>query len=322
MRHTLKTAILLMPVIAEPTVEVPVVERHWRSWGRRVRVVDLLLAAALLLALLIPITTLADDNLRTCLDGRYPSLCDKSRLAPDQRQRAEVAELRANLETCLSGKYTSLCRHQLLTPDETRRVEEAERRENLRVCLLGKYTSLCQHRLLTANDAGRVREAERRENLRVCLTGKYKSLCDHAQLSISEAQSVEAAERAENRLVCLSGQYPGLCEKRLLSEEDQEQAQAAEAAQASSIPARAERQKPAENRQVPHGRSVACVESSIMKPTPFMGNSGEVFVLLDGSVWEVGAGEYNYLYEYYPNVTICGFQLSLDNQTLDVMRIR
>jgi hypothetical protein len=48
----------------------------------------------------------------------------------------------------------------------------------------------------------------------------------------------------------------------------------------------------------------ACYESSIMSPTPFMGNNGEIFKLADGSIWEVKY-EYEYLYEYYPTVTIC-----------------
>ena len=48
----------------------------------------------------------------------------------------------------------------------------------------------------------------------------------------------------------------------------------------------------------------ACYESSIMSPQPFMGNDGEIFKLADGSVWEVNY-EYEYLYEYYPNITAC-----------------
>ena len=47
-----------------------------------------------------------------------------------------------------------------------------------------------------------------------------------------------------------------------------------------------------------------CYESTIMSPTPFMGNNGEIFKLADGSIWEVKY-EYEYLYEYYPKVTIC-----------------
>ena len=47
-----------------------------------------------------------------------------------------------------------------------------------------------------------------------------------------------------------------------------------------------------------------CFDSTITSPSPFMGNSGEIFKLLDGTVGEVGA-EYEYLYEYYPSVTVC-----------------
>ncbi len=47
-----------------------------------------------------------------------------------------------------------------------------------------------------------------------------------------------------------------------------------------------------------------CYESSILSPTPFMGNNGEIFKLADGSIWEVKY-EYEYLYEYYPDVVIC-----------------
>jgi hypothetical protein len=47
-----------------------------------------------------------------------------------------------------------------------------------------------------------------------------------------------------------------------------------------------------------------CYESSIVSPSPFMGNNGEIFKLADGSFWEVKY-EYEYLYEYYPSVVIC-----------------
>ncbi|WGG52163.1 hypothetical protein [Rugamonas sp. DEMB1] len=47
-----------------------------------------------------------------------------------------------------------------------------------------------------------------------------------------------------------------------------------------------------------------CYESSIVSPTPFMGNNGEIFKLADGSVWEVKY-EYEYMYEYNPDVIIC-----------------
>jgi len=44
-------------------------------------------------------------------------------------------------------------------------------------------------------------------------------------------------------------------------------------------------------------------KAQIMKPTPFMGNNGEVFQLSDGSVWEVQFS-YEYLYAYYPEILI------------------
>lgn len=47
-----------------------------------------------------------------------------------------------------------------------------------------------------------------------------------------------------------------------------------------------------------------CYESSIISPSPFMGNNDEIFKLSDGSVWEVKY-EYEYLYEYYPSIIIC-----------------
>ena len=70
------------------------------------------------------------------------------------------------------------------------------------------------------------------------------------------------------------------------------------------------------------GTDAACYESSIMVPTPFMGNDGEIFRLLDGSLWEVKY-EYEYLYEYYPDVVVCPARgtLVIDGKTLNVVRI-
>lgn len=48
----------------------------------------------------------------------------------------------------------------------------------------------------------------------------------------------------------------------------------------------------------------ACYESSIVTPSPFMGNNGEVFKLADGSIWEVKY-EYEYMYEYSTDVVVC-----------------
>ena len=50
-----------------------------------------------------------------------------------------------------------------------------------------------------------------------------------------------------------------------------------------------------------------------------MGNDGEIFKLDDGSLWEVKY-EYEYMYEYYPNVIICPSKgkLVVDGKSLNV----
>ncbi len=47
-----------------------------------------------------------------------------------------------------------------------------------------------------------------------------------------------------------------------------------------------------------------CYSSIIRSPSPFLGNHGEITKLADGSLWEIQY-EYEYMYEYYPNVTVC-----------------
>ena len=47
-----------------------------------------------------------------------------------------------------------------------------------------------------------------------------------------------------------------------------------------------------------------CYKDSIVSPSPFMGNNDEIFKLASGSLWQV-MYEYEYLYEYYPNIIIC-----------------
>jgi hypothetical protein len=66
-------------------------------------------------------------------------------------------------------------------------------------------------------------------------------------------------------------------------------------------------------------RNDSCFSSMIQSPTPFMGNSGEIFKLSDGTIGEVGA-EYEYLYEYYPSVTVCPTRsiLILNGKSLDI----
>jgi hypothetical protein len=64
----------------------------------------------------------------------------------------------------------------------------------------------------------------------------------------------------------------------------------------------------------------ACFESSILSPAPFMGNNGEVFKLADGSLWEVKY-EYEYLYEYFPNVVVCLGTILVGGKSLNVQRL-
>ena len=69
--------------------------------------------------------------------------------------------------------------------------------------------------------------------------------------------------------------------------------------------------------------SSSCYESQIMKPAPFLGNHDEIFVLSDGSIWTVQF-EYEYMYEYYPSITVCegkGF-IIVDDKKLSVQRLR
>jgi hypothetical protein len=66
-----------------------------------------------------------------------------------------------------------------------------------------------------------------------------------------------------------------------------------------------------------------CYESTILSPTPFMGNNGEIFRLSDGSLWEVKY-EFEYLYEYYPNVVICPSRgkLAIKGKVLNVEKVK
>lgn len=65
-----------------------------------------------------------------------------------------------------------------------------------------------------------------------------------------------------------------------------------------------------------------CYESSITKPTPFMGNNDEIFQLSDGSTWEVKY-EYEYMYAYSPQVVICpsAQTLHIDGKKLSVHQL-
>ena len=56
--------------------------------------------------------------------------------------------------------------------------------------------------------------------------------------------------------------------------------------------------------QTKSGHADTCYASSVINPSPFMGNDGEIFQLADGSLWIVKY-EYEYLYEYFPRIIIC-----------------
>ncbi|WP_019364960.1 hypothetical protein JQR88_25215 (plasmid) [Pseudomonas luteola] len=62
-----------------------------------------------------------------------------------------------------------------------------------------------------------------------------------------------------------------------------------------------------------------CFQASILSPSPFMGNDGEIFKIDDGSMWQVKY-EYEYLYEYNPDVVICPSQgrMIIGKSTLNI----
>jgi hypothetical protein len=136
----------------------------------------------------------SEQNLQTCLSGKYPALCDYSRLTPEQVREAQAAELRENLRVCITGKYPALCKHSKLTPEQAALVQEVERAENLRVCSSGKYPALCRHDLLSLQELTQVRNAERAENLRVCMDGRYPALCNRSLLTPKQAKDTVEAE--------------------------------------------------------------------------------------------------------------------------------
>ena len=141
------------------------------------------------------------DNLSDCLDGRYPSLCNRTNLTPAQLKRINEAQHRANLQSCLDGRYPSLCDHGNLTIDEVDRVSKAEHVANLSVCLDGRYPPLCRHGDLTSGEADRVHKAEHAANLSVCLDGRYPPLCRHADLTADEQKRVGQVEAKHPQVV-------------------------------------------------------------------------------------------------------------------------
>lgn len=67
----------------------------------------------------------------------------------------------------------------------------------------------------------------------------------------------------------------------------------------------------------------ACYKTSVMNPSPLMGNHGEVFKTQEGALFEV-FGSYEYLYAYYPDVTICPSRgkMFVEGKTVNIRSLR
>ena len=65
-----------------------------------------------------------------------------------------------------------------------------------------------------------------------------------------------------------------------------------------------------------------CYKSTIVSPTPFTGNHGEVFSLDDGTLWKVKYERENFQ-EYSPNVIICPKRgdLEINGKKLNVIHL-
>jgi hypothetical protein len=186
-----------------------------------------------------------------------------------------------NLVTCHSGRYPRLCKREWLTPEELKKSEAAERRENLNVCLTGRYTSLCNRAKLTPDETHQVIEAEKRENLKKCLTGRYKTLCKKHLLSEAELKQVLGAQQAENLRTCLTGKYPSLCDKALLTSDQLYQTQVAEKRAAES------RSQHIGRAPTSRGKRHAYSGCESGHWVASVSDDGQIVKLEDGSIWEV-----------------------------------
>lgn len=65
-----------------------------------------------------------------------------------------------------------------------------------------------------------------------------------------------------------------------------------------------------------------CYETTVQSPRPFLGNTGEIVRLGDGSLWEVKYA-YEYLYENQPSVLMCprNGKLMVRGRAIDVLFI-
>jgi hypothetical protein len=225
-----------------------------------------------------------------------------------------------NVAMCLQGKYPSLCKRSWLTPQEAEKVEAAERRENLKTCLTGRYMSLCKRDRLSPDELKQVLFAERRENLKTCMAGRYKSLCKKSLLTELELKHVLAAEAAENLKTCLSGRYPSMCDRALLTPQQLAQTQAAEKSAAAARPQQTRRPSP---RISGRGGSSGCEDGHWIES---VSSDGSIIKLEDGSVWEVDAVDTvdSALWLPVSDIIACHDKLinTDDNESVSAQRIR
>jgi hypothetical protein len=61
-----------------------------------------------------PLEVNYEENLATCLDGRFPAFCDHHRLTTEDATQVDAAERKANEITCIDPQWEHLCRPELL----------------------------------------------------------------------------------------------------------------------------------------------------------------------------------------------------------------
>ena len=229
-------------------------------------------------------------------------------------------EREQNLTTCLSGRYPALCKKHWLSADESKKVEIAERRENLKTCLTGRYPALCNRSKLSADEAQQVLAAEKRENLKTCLTGRYKALCKKNLLTEQELKQVLAAEQSENLRTCLTGRYQSLCDKSILTKEQLSQTQAAESRAGES------RKQYVGKTPASRGRRYSSSGCESGHWVDSVSNDGQIVKLEDGSIWEVDAVDAidSSLWLPTTDIVACDDKLinTEDNETVSATRIR
>lgn len=67
----------------------------------------------------------------------------------------------------------------------------------------------------------------------------------------------------------------------------------------------------------------ACTTTTVMAPSPLMGNHGEIFRIAEGAIYEV-VGSYEYLYAYYPSVIICANlgKMQVEGKTVSIRALQ